>query len=524
MAIKVTIIPNARDGEPKELIFPKSEIRIGRGLYNDIVLDSLDVATNHAILTVNESETRRTLTISDLGSASGTRLEGAPIPAKFAIQMSPTQRIEIGGFVLKVDFISKLKELSMSNQTNNQMFAGHSKDIKYKDLRDHLNEQKEVRKDDKDNISLRNAQVKISEDLSNNSELRKENMEEQSSISDSLNREKYRKSYAETLHLYPDRIPSVDTSNIDKQSIGVLDGNILSKRTNDDSVNISGDEKTKADVESVNKLAKQVVESCDTTIDEDSASDVTGVDVNSESSGDGVMIVDDFDIGIFPCYNVMGRIVVNGHPVDKVNVSNASATSFVTDEDGRFKLEDLTEGTSLSLTFEKRGYRFFPERFDTKVDSHKYIFISGIELVKFRGRITRNDAGIEGVIVNAGNLGSTKTAIDGSFVIADIPLGTLFSVSFEKDSFIFESSVWEGVASSESALVKIRAIQLTSLTGRLLKAGKPLRGVEIEGGELGRVVTGQDGRYTFYNVREDMKASLAPSEDSKSFTLRLVPK
>ena len=559
MAIIVTIISNARDEEPRELVFPKSEIRIGRGLYNDIVLDSLDVSTNHAILTVNDSDNKKNLTVTDLGSSSGTRLEGAPIPSRFAIQMSPSQRIEIGGFIIRVDFLGKGRELEITGQA--------AREIKMKELKDLAREPRESSFKEKklpfgfsserpaERENWREALFEsspswgpASSPIAGQSPLGAPKPEAkveatlgdpqsktatppsssnppgaiESRAQDVVIRKSYVAPWQETAKnehevkpaesVAPILPEATEHAQLEQQN----EKSELSSAT--EFANIREEEMKN---ERLPNSSTVVSEEVSQAISEPTSksSPVTTPLPKSE-----MLELGDMEIEVPMNWNLYGTVVCNGVPLPDVGVSAGSMGNTSTDSSGKFCFEHISEGTSYSLGFEKPGYRFFPDKLEGSIHAHSFLYVSSAELSKVRGKVVRDGVGVQGVSIDAGNLGSFSTANDGSFEIPNVFLNSYLKLSFEKDHFVFDPEYWEGFANPEKNNIEIKAVQLIALTGRLLRAGKPLSGIEIDGEHLGKSITGPDGRYTFFNVREDMNASLVPCNNGRSFQLKLSTK
>ncbi len=103
MAIIVQVLSaNSGDGETAGTFktFAKDEVTIGRSASNDLVCSAPDVSGKHAVLGVATSGTRRTLTVTDVGSSNGTFVEDRRIPPNAPFILAERARIVIGSFIL----------------------------------------------------------------------------------------------------------------------------------------------------------------------------------------------------------------------------------------------------------------------------------------------------------------------------------------------------------------------------------------------------------------------------------------
>ena len=75
----------------------RGRLTIGRAPASDIVLPDADVSRRHAVLEVAATA----ITLSDLGSTNGTRLDGTPVPQSGAV-VRPGAVISIGDSLLSV--------------------------------------------------------------------------------------------------------------------------------------------------------------------------------------------------------------------------------------------------------------------------------------------------------------------------------------------------------------------------------------------------------------------------------------
>lgn len=82
------------DGPDQEFELAKSTISLGRALTNDLILDDVRISRLHARIDHDD----KGVTLTDLGSANGTRVNGGPIDRT---TLAPGDKIEMGGMELK---------------------------------------------------------------------------------------------------------------------------------------------------------------------------------------------------------------------------------------------------------------------------------------------------------------------------------------------------------------------------------------------------------------------------------------
>ena len=108
---------------------------------------------------------------------------------------------------------------------------------------------------------------------------------------------------------------------------------------------------------------------------------------------------------------------------------------------------------------------------------------------------------LAGVYIDGGNLGTTVTDEEGSFVFRQVAGGASYRLQASKDGFAFEPPVFEGEMDGNQA-VNFRAVQLFSISGRVTHQGRGLADVTVCGENIGETVTDDDGRFSFSGIAE----------------------
>jgi hypothetical protein len=139
-----------------------------------------------------------------------------------------------------------------------------------------------------------------------------------------------------------------------------------------------------------------------------------------------------------PNLSVSGVVMDStGVPLDRVNVSVASAENYytnmgsLTNANGRFSLEDLSEGT-YTVTPSKSGYDFYPSSavFDIRYSQKNQLFVAYHTFAKERNALIAlyNSANGAGWINNSGWLGSAGTECDWFGITCDETRSSVISI------------------------------------------------------------------------------------------------
>jgi pSer/pThr/pTyr-binding forkhead associated (FHA) protein len=95
------------DGPYQEFELAKSTISIGRALTNDLILDDVRISRLHARIDRDD----KSLTLTDLGSANGTRVNGTPIDQ---VVLVPGDRVEMGDHELRYSIDNPGEDLGLT--------------------------------------------------------------------------------------------------------------------------------------------------------------------------------------------------------------------------------------------------------------------------------------------------------------------------------------------------------------------------------------------------------------------------
>ncbi len=140
-----------------------------------------------------------------------------------------------------------------------------------------------------------------------------------------------------------------------------------------------------------------------------------------------------------------------------------------------------------------------------------------VALFDVSGTITHRGEALEGVTIEAGSLGNTRTDSRGQFRFENIEEGTHYSITARKDGYSFTADAASGTVSSDIS-VPFVATRLFSIRGLVTHKGKPLAGASIDGGNLGFRTTGGDGSFSYEGVEEFTKFRVSVSKENFIFS------
>lgn len=101
-------------GGVRRIGFASSPVRIGRNRLNEIYLENPAVSQWHALIRFDERQGQ--VTLMDLGSTNGTRLNGRPLPPRFATVVTQQDQVNVGPVRLNVFIAAIPPELLETGQ------------------------------------------------------------------------------------------------------------------------------------------------------------------------------------------------------------------------------------------------------------------------------------------------------------------------------------------------------------------------------------------------------------------------
>lgn len=124
-------------------------------------------------------------------------------------------------------------------------------------------------------------------------------------------------------------------------------------------------------------------------------------------------------------------------------------------------------------------------------------------LYSISGQIVHHQKPLEGVVLDGGALGVTKTDAKGNFSFNNIAENTQFRITPSCDGFMMAKN--QNLSGTINSNIKhsFNAIKLSRVAGRIVHGGNPLPGVTLDAGPHGVCITDADGYYQFDNVPEN---------------------
>ena len=453
--------------QPLSKVYNKSEITLGRHSTNDVILDRSEVSGIHARIRVKASGDKPALYVTDLGSSNGTMVESNPLKAQVEVAILPNQRIIIGTYLIKPTLVDGVIEEDS---------------------------------DDSDEPTVERAVLVEGASISASGSY-------QSVAQGGSEEVKHRDS--PTARMARDHLESIKEAAKDAEFPAHESGhaNGVDEYANGEST-MNGHE--------TNGLAHFGAK----TIAPEPA--VAPVHVDASSSSLEVVVdadlLDDFDFVARELLTFSGAVLHKGTPLAGASVDLGEHGSCVTDVSGLFSFEGIPEGERYELKVTKTGYEFeFTGAASGNLERSISIDAQAHQVFTVRGAVTHKGKPLAGVTISSIELGSRTTDAEGKFAYDRIREGSTYKLTASKEKFIFEAPVDSGRVGTSDVTCDFTAKELFAIRGRVMHRGVPMAGVEVDGGELGKTITGGDGYYVFENVPEDGKHLLTASKDGYVF-------
>ena len=230
--------------------------------------------------------------------------------------------------------------------------------------------------------------------------------------------------------------------------------------------------------------------------------------------------VSTLDFVAIALFRLQGKVMDDGMPLADVVVSAGVNLKAVSEEDGSFVFEGLTEGTEYRIEAVKSGYIFDCPNAAGVIESDLAVTVTATRLHTVAGRVEHKGLPLAGVQIDGGVLGTVVSGSDGSFSFASVPDRTEFALQARKQGYIFPDGALTGSVDGADVSLTFAARRTFTISGKVAHHGQPLAGVEIDGGALGKKYTDAAGMYHFYDVPEDESYTLRATKDGFVFGTR----
>lgn len=493
MAIQVTVMSLDFESfeQPVTRVFEKGEITLGRHQTNDLVLDRPEVSGIHARLRVKNGDgSPPALYVTDLGSANGTMVENSALKAQVEVAILPNQRLIVGTYLIKPSIVAetltgkrpKGKGAAAEAERSESLSSGLRESTFSPETRGRtvLFKRPEISGAELD------AAEAASSDAAPGASV-------EASASDPVTE-------SEAVHEMHDQNGSALHS-----SAGPID-------------DLHAEETGPADEGYASPVSNSSPADTLFATPEDH-----GPAADAEGLSSFIVFVDgssfdNLDFVARELFDVGGTVTHKGEPLAGVRVDGGALGERTTGSDGAFEFADVPEGTEYSFRVEKKGFLFdLAGSGAGSVAEDLSLKFEATQLFDVRGSVTHRGRPLAGVEVDGGSLGTQTTDDRGSFAFVDVPEGTAYSLALKKQKFVFDKATVSGDSGPNDQARTFTARELFALRGRVIHRGQPMAGVEVDGGELGKVVTGEDGSYVFENVPEGAKYILTASRDGFVF-------
>lgn len=228
-----------------------------------------------------------------------------------------------------------------------------------------------------------------------------------------------------------------------------------------------------------------------------------------------------------PGLTVSGVATFNGAPLSGVQIfAGPLLGTKTTDSSGFYSFTNVTANSFVTLQPSLSGYRFSPENFSELVSSNRTInFAASLNPVTrfdLTGQILSNNAGLAGVTVDGGSLGTRQTNSFGQFSFLSIPQGTAYTLRPSLNGFSFNPSPISGSLNGNTSVVMFGSQNpptTFSVSGFVTSTnGSPLAGVIVNGGQFGSQVTNASGAYSFTGLSQGAMYTLIPVLSGYTFS------
>jgi len=230
--------------------------------------------------------------------------------------------------------------------------------------------------------------------------------------------------------------------------------------------------------------------------------------------------VSDLDFEAIELFDVSGQVRHKGKGLEGVSIEAGEIGSTTTDSSGSFSFSEIVEGTEYEIVAKKDGFRIPTDDNKGTIESDIKITVLATKLLSLKGKIIHTGKAVDGVTLNAGSLGTTTSDSDGYFEFKDIAEDTEYEVSASKAKFSFGTPTLSGTLTEDSKGLVFEGLALLSISGRVMHKGKPMEGVEIDGGPLGKTTTDAKGYYCFADVPDGTQYSLTARKGKFTFGTR----
>ncbi|MDO6462345.1 hypothetical protein Q4485_16670 [Granulosicoccaceae sp. 1_MG-2023] len=140
-----------------------------------------------------------------------------------------------------------------------------------------------------------------------------------------------------------------------------------------------------------------------------------------------------------------------------------------------------------------------------------------LRLCKIQGRIMHAGEPVADVLVDAGEHGQTRSDAHGLFCISGITEGAYYRLTLQHRDYQFHETADLAGRLDADSTVRVDAIKLIDVGGRIMHRGQPVAGIELDAGPFGQCVSDENGYYLFPRVPETARIQIRTRNSDYEF-------
>lgn len=199
-------------------------------------------------------------------------------------------------------------------------------------------------------------------------------------------------------------------------------------------------------------------------------------------------------------FSISGTVTDDTFPVEGVDIDGGALGTTTTDSQGKFVIP-APYGSMYQLILTKNGYVFNGSTQGVVTGDLDLLFEADLANQFFlAGFVVADGAGVGGVTVDGGSLGTQVTDDLGFFSFGLLNEGTPYTLNFSVSGLSFPNGPVSGTL-NDNSFIEVDALRAKfTISGQVSNGSSGVAGVLIDGGELGLATTDANGLYSFSNA------------------------
>lgn len=476
MLYKITVSSKKDDeGQGKTYTFPPQKVKIGRLKDNDIPLDFPAVSGYHGKLRLDGESKEPKAYITDFGSLNGILVDGERIEANKEVPIEMDKPFQICIFNLTVSHVSTEEEAEdadnddedKDHSTATMPLAGFANKIRARGKPDTEESEKEASgkaapeaaSDKTDASSAKSAQddkakesdespapsSKKDEDTASKDDTKEKEIKTATPVAEKQKDEEKDSAVGQTASSSKGAEIKIKASEaaeseleLEAEQLLTIWGMIKDQEENpvpEAKVDGAGLGKVSTDKDG-SFIFKDIPEGSDYKITLSKPGYRFDPPVTQGSLEDDLSL----EINAIELTAVGGKIIHNDNPLEGVQVDGGKLGKTESGKDGTFRFREVDCGVKYSLSFSKPQFEFEPSSIEGVAgEEDQDIEVKAIKLVEVKGRVVHKGTPLEGVEIDAGPLGKTKTDKDGRYKFENVREDIEFSITARKAKYNFKA-------------------------------------------------------------------------------------